>query len=175
MIFQGLFKPRPSKAAGEALYESAVAQARNPAFYADLGVADTLEGRFELYTLHVVLLVRRLKGQGAQAQETQQALFDAYLQSLDIALREMGVGDLSVGKKMKKLGQAFYGRVKSWDKALDADEDLRDLVSRTIYEGVDNADASPIAGYVVRATSGLKDQPLEDLLAGKAQWPQVLA
>jgi cytochrome b pre-mRNA-processing protein 3 len=173
VIFQRLFKARPSRAAGEALYAGAVAQARTPVFYADLGVADTLEGRFELYTLHVVLLVRRLKGNGPAAQETSQALFDAYLQSLDIALREMGIGDLSVGKKMKKLGRAFYGRVKSWEKALDANEDLRDLIGRTIYEGVEAPDTGPIAGYVVRAAAGLTDQSLDNLLTGEAAWPSV--
>src|SRR4051812_24170456 len=102
-----MFKLRPAVAAGQALYASAVAQARTPAFYAAWGAPDTLEGRFELYTLHVVLLLRRLKSHDEQTAETAQGLMDAYMDQLDIALRELGTGDISMGKKMKKLGQAL--------------------------------------------------------------------
>src|SRR5678815_3207519 len=107
-MLKRLFKPRPAQAAGEALYASTVAQARTPALYAELGAPDTREGRFEIYSLHVYLLLERLKDQGPQAADTGQALFDAYVSALDNALREMGVGDLSVGKRMRKLGEAFY-------------------------------------------------------------------
>ncbi|MBP7704926.1 MAG: ubiquinol-cytochrome C reductase, partial [Caulobacter sp.] len=65
-----LFKPRPAKVAGEALYSAAAAQARSPGFYCADGVADTREGRFELYSLHVILLLERLKGHGEQGDET---------------------------------------------------------------------------------------------------------
>ena len=131
MVLQRLFRPRPALQTGAALYEAATRQARLPAFYADLRVPDTIEGRFELYTLHVILLVCRLKGEGAEAAEISQALFDSYLRSLDDALRDMGVGDLSVGKKMRKLGQAFYGRAKAYDAALAADSDeLQALIAQ---------------------------------------------
>ena len=119
MRLNRLFSPRPAVLAGRRLYTAAVAQARTPVFYARMGAADTVEGRFEVYTLHLVLLLRRLKGQGAVASEVSQALFDAYLRGLDDGLRQMGVGDLSVGKKMRKLGEAFYGRAKAYDKALE--------------------------------------------------------
>ena len=125
MSLSRLFSPRPAVLAGRRLYDCAAAQARSPAFYAVMGAPDTVEGRFELYSLHVALLLRRLKGQGPQAAETAQGLFDAYVQALDDALREMGVGDLSVGKKMRKLGEAFYGRVKAYDEAFSALPDRR--------------------------------------------------
>src|SRR5438067_8453352 len=96
-----LFAPRATTEAGKRLYQAAAAQARQPALYAQAGVPDTPEGRFEAYTLHVIVVLHRLKGQGPQAAETAQALFEAFRQSLDDALREMGVGDLSVGKKMR--------------------------------------------------------------------------
>src|SRR5688572_17130211 len=95
-----LFKPRAAEKAGRTLYVAVVEQARQPRLYTDLGAPDTMEGRFELYSLHVILLLDRLKRQGEQAAETAQALFDTYVQSLDDALREVGVGDTSVGKKM---------------------------------------------------------------------------
>ena len=170
----GLFAPRPAIAAGRRLYTAAVAQARRPALYQTLGAPDTTEGRFELYTLHVVLLLHRLKGQGAQAAETGQGLFDAYLRGLDDALREMGVGDLSVGKKMRKLGEAFYGRAKSYDSALDALPDrvpLTAIIGRTA--GVEGADPAPLVDYAVRARAALAEQPLSSILEGDASWPPI--
>ena len=120
MILDRLFRPRPAKFAGETLYGRAVEQARLPHLYRELQVPDTVEGRFEAYSMHVFLLLDRLRGQGPQAAETSQVLFDTYLGGLDDALREMGIGDLSVGKKMRKLGEAFYGRVKSYEAALQS-------------------------------------------------------
>lgn len=174
MILDRLFGPRPAVRAGRKLYAAAVAQARQPAFYEDLGAADTAEGRFELYTLHVVLLLRRLKRQGPQASETAQGLFDAYLRGLDDALREMGVGDLSVGKKMRKLGEAFYGRVKSYDQALAAlpdREPLAAVIGRTL--GADGAKAAALADYATRAEGVLAGQTLTGLLDGEAAWPTI--
>ena len=110
MLLDRLFRPRPAQAAGRALYARAVEQSRMPALYSDLGAPDTVEGRFEVYTLHVMLLLDRLRGEGAEAAEVSQALFDTYVQALDHALREMGVGDLSVGRKMRRLGEAFVAR-----------------------------------------------------------------
>ncbi len=169
-----LFAPRPAVLAGRRLYAAAVAQARRPVFYERLAAADTVEGRFEVYTLHVVLLLWRLKGQGAQAAETGQALFDAYIRGLDDALREMGVGDLSVGKKMRKLGEAFYGRVKSYDQALDALPDrqsLSALIARTV--SLEGDDLSGMTDYAVRAHAALADEPLEMVLNGEISWPTI--
>ena len=167
-----LFAPRPAAISGRRLYAAAVAQARQPAFYQRMAAPDTPEGRFELYTLHVVLLLHRLKGQGPRAAETGQALFDAYVRGLDDALREMGVGDLSVGKKMRKLGEAFYGRAKAYDGALDEGpgaEALAALIGRTL----EGADAAALAGYASEAGRALADQPLDHVLEGEVAWPQI--
>lgn len=175
MVFRRMFKPRPAIQAGAALYGEAVAQARNPAFYAELGAPDTREGRFELYTLHVVLLLRRLKGHGEQASETAQGLFDAYIGGLDIALREIGVGDLSMAKKMKKLGQAFYGRLKAFDEAFAAEPDLApltDIFARTLL--AEGGAPEPFVRYALEAERKLADTPLETFLSGHAAWPQVI-
>jgi len=173
MRLNRLFSPRPAVLAGRRLYAAAVAQARTPAFYAEMGGADTVEGRFEVYTLHLVLLLHRLKGQGAAAAEASQALFDAYLRGLDDALREMGVGDLSVGKKMRRLGEAFYGRVKTYEEAIAALPDralLEAVLARTVLMG--QADrAGPFVDYAVAATHALERQPLDDLLQGEPAWP----
>ena len=176
MRLNHLFSPRPAVLAGRRLYAAAVERARLPAFYAQMGAADTVEGRFELYTLHVVLLLRRLKGQGGEAGEISQALFDAYLRGLDDALRDMGVGDLSVGKKMRRLGEAFYGRVKNYEEAMAALPDqapLEAVLARTVLMGqVDRA--GPFVDYAVAAMQALDRQPLDDLLQGDPAWPPIV-
>jgi len=173
MVLQRLFRPRPAQTAGKALYARAVEQARRPAFYERLGAPDTVEGRFEVYSLHVLLLLERLRGQGPQASEVSQGLFDTYLSALDHALRELGVGDLSVGRKMRKLGEAFYGRGKSFDTALAALPDaapLEAFLVRTVYADADPAAAPQLAAYVLGQRQALAAQPLEAVAAGDVAW-----
>jgi len=176
VFWRRLFGPRPARLAGHTLYEAAVAQARAPAFYAALGVPDTPTGRFEIYTLHVVLLLHRLRGQGEQAAETSQGLFDAYIGALDHALRELGVGDLSVGRKMRGLGEAFYGRVKSYDAALAKlpdREPVSALIGRTVYADVAEGDPGPLTDYVVNGVERLAATPLADILDARPAWPPL--
>jgi len=172
-MLKRLFKPRPAIIAGRELYARAVSQARTPALYTAFATPDTVEGRFELYSLHTYLLLERLKGQGAQAAETGQALFDTYLSGLDNALRELGVGDTVVGKRMRKLGEAFYGRVHSYEAALAAMPDrteLEALVARTVYAGHDAAATPRLADYLLAQRAWLAEQPLEGLVAGDVTW-----
>jgi cytochrome b pre-mRNA-processing protein 3 len=172
-----MFKPRPARAAGEALYGAAVRQARQPGFYGAIGAPDTAEGRFELYSLHVVLLLHRLKGEGAAAADAAQALFDAYVGALDNALREMGVGDLTVPKNMRRLGGAFYGRATQYDPILaNRDRDaLVLLLGRTVFEGTENGACGKLADYVMAAAASLADEPLEAVLKARITWPAVPA
>lgn len=173
MLLDRLFRPRPALAAGRALYARVVEQSRKPSLYVALAAPDTVEGRFEVYTLHTVLLLERLRLQGDRASETSQALFDVYLKNLDDALREMGVGDLSVGKKMRRLGEAFYGRVKSYMTAMEALPDaapLEALLARTVYEGLPDPPARAMADYVLAQREALAVSPLEALLAGEVRW-----
>ncbi|HZC17038.1 MAG TPA: ubiquinol-cytochrome C chaperone family protein [Caulobacteraceae bacterium] len=175
-MFQSLFRQRGTKIVGRALYESAVERAREPMFYTRLGVADTVEGRFELYSLHVILLLHRLKSAGAQAGETAQALFDTFISQLDHALREIGVGDLSVAKKMRKLGEAFYGRAKAYDAALDAGPgaELEALIGRTLFEGAGEAGRiDALAAYVRGCVAALAGEPLAAILEGRVGWPDL--
>jgi cytochrome b pre-mRNA-processing protein 3 len=171
MIFQRFFTPSPSTQAGRALFASASEKARDPAFYTG-GAPDTYEGRFELYTLHVVLLLHRLKGDGPHLADTRQGLFDAFVRNLDDGLREMGVGDLSVGKKMRKLGSGVYGRLKSYDEALKRGvEGVTPLLIRTVFAGEASTATPALARYVVVANDDLAAQPTEQFLQGDAHWP----
>lgn len=176
MVLERLFARRPAKAAGQALYASAAGQARSPGFYLAMGVPDTPEGRFELYSLHVVLLLHRLKGEGEQAAETAQVVFDTFVRALDGALHELGVGYTKVPKRMKQLGSAFYGRVKAYDEALAAmpqAQELEALVGRTVLLEAGGGDARALAAYVAEASRMLAAQPLEALLQGRLDWPAV--
>ncbi len=176
MILDRLFRRKPTEKVGRMLYDACVAQARTPQLYERFAAPDTVEGRFEIYTLHVVLLLDRLKRQGPRAADTAQGLFDTYLSALDDALREMGVGDLSVGKKMRKLGEAFFGRVKNLEAAFDqlpTTEALDQVLARTVYDGVDDAPVGALSGYIIAQRSRLADQDLDGLLDGQVVWSAV--
>ena len=172
-MLKRLFRPNPAYEAGWSLYRTAAAQARSPGFYASAHAPDTVEGRFELYMIHVILLAMRLRGHGARAGETSQVMFDAFLRGLDDAMREMGVGDLSVGKKMRKLGEAFYGRVHAYEAALASLPDraaLEALVARTLLADAKDADPGPLADYVVSQHAALATQAVDRLCAGEVAW-----
>jgi cytochrome b pre-mRNA-processing protein 3 len=113
MILKRLFQRAPT--AQRSSYEAIVAAARHPVFYADWEVPDTLDGRFDMISLHAFLVLDRLKGAEPQFR---QALVDEMFADMDRSLREMGVGDLSVGKKVRKMAEVFYGRVSAYDQAL---------------------------------------------------------
>lgn len=173
MFFDRFLKPKATDSAGRVLYAAAVAQARQAAFYEDLAAPDTVEGRFELYSLHVFLLLDRLRRQGERAADTAQALFDTYVSALDDALREMGVGDIVIGKKMRKLGEAFYGRIKSYESAFEAMPDsanLKALLLRTVYAQGGGEAAPRLADHILLQRAGLAGQSLDRLLDGHVEW-----
>ena len=176
MLLAKWLKPGPAKAAGQRLYAATVAAARRPAIYQSLGASDTPDGRFETYTLHVLLVLERLRAEGGAGRAVAQALFDAYLSGLDNGLRELAVGDLSVAKTMRKLGEAFYGRGRALDAALAELPDrtpLEALVRRTTLGGAADRDPAPMASYVLAAREHLAALPSDRVKGGEATWPQL--
>lgn len=154
-----------------ALYGQAVTQARSPRFYSDLGVPDTVDGRFEMIALHVFLILDRMSGKSEAASDMAQRLFDLMFADMDQSLREMGVGDLSVGKKIKVMAQAFYGRSAAYREALAKDEAaLAEALKRNVFPGgePDRAQLAALAAYVKREHDALAGQGLEPLLEGRA-------
>lgn len=149
-----------------ALFADIVAAARHPVAYRDLGVADDFEGRFERLALVMVLVLRRLSALPAPADRAGQELVDQLFAHLDDGLRRSGVGDLSVGKKMKKLAQAFYGRAKAYTEALDsADEPaLRDALARNLFGSSIEAERIP-AGLLAEIESLTRALDAKDLAA----------
>ncbi len=116
-----LFRRKPLERPGFELYGAAVAAARDPWFFAELGVPDTLDGRFDLVGLHVCLLIRRLRQDpDRRGPVLAQAVFDAMFADMDLNLREMGVSDLRVGKRVRDMWEAFHGRCQAYEAALEA-------------------------------------------------------
>ena len=135
-----LFARRRYERAGFMLYNSAVSAARDPVFYTELGVPDTLDGRFDLVGVHVFLLIDRLRGAPEPGPVIAQAVFDAMFADMDFNLREMGVGDMSVSKRMKEMWEAFHGRAQAYAAAIEAgpaaDPDpLAEALGRNVWRG----------------------------------------
>ena len=159
-----------------ALYGMIVAQARMPCFYRDYGVADTVNGRFDLMVLHVALVLDRMAAE-ASLGALGQGLFDRFWQDMDHNLREMGVGDLSVPKKMQALGEAFYGRAKAYRAALaeGSDAALAEALSRNLYGGEKADAARRLAAYIRQAARDLAEQDTGHLAAGDVRFPDPAA
>jgi cytochrome b pre-mRNA-processing protein 3 len=162
-----------------ALHAAVVARARDPEFYEALGVADTIEGRFEMLCMHAFLVLHRLKREGEAGAPLGQAMVDTLFLDLDRALREMGVGDLSVGKRMKSLGQAFYGRLEAYEGALApaSGEGLAAAVERNVFaEGQPVPDAAIRLAAYMRASVGVLGMlDLEALRNGALRFAAVPA
>lgn len=173
-MLQNLFRPRARERLGLPLYELAVRQARDPRFYTDFGVADRIDARFELYTLHVLLLVMRLRDEGPRGAEAGQDLFDTYVSALDHALRELGVGDISVGKKMRKLGEALYGRMTAYEGPM-RDGDAAALaagLARNVFETDDVTAGRVLAAYALASRARMAAQAFDAVVAAP-DWAEV--
>lgn len=160
-----LFRRNPHRVALEALYDRVAIASRQPALYTDLGFPDTVEGRFESLALHVVLLLRRMRALPPPAGEFAQDFVDTFFRRLDTSLRELGVGDMGVGKRMKKLAQSFYGRAQAYDAPLDAGDAaaLAQALGRNALGGTEPARA--LAAYVMASDRTLAGQSLDDIMA----------
>jgi cytochrome b pre-mRNA-processing protein 3 len=181
MILPG-FRHRSQNRTIRALYGAVVAQARVAAFYADFGVPDTIEGRFDLIVLHLVLLLRRLGsdsdlgrrlGQNL-GQNLGQDLFDEFCRDLDANLREMGVGDLAVPKRMQGFAEAFYGRQAAYLEAIAAAdrEAFENALSRNIFTGNVEDGAARLTRYAYAAMSEMAGQADDALLRGEVAFPR---
>ncbi len=161
------------------LYRAAVTAARAAPFYAALGVPDTPDGRFDMIALHVFLTLRRTKRDGSgQALAVAQALTDQMFADLDRNLRELGVGDLGVGRQVKALAAAFMGRIAAYDAALDhaGNESLAAALGRNIFRadpdgGPTRAATATLAAYVRAADAALAAQAIGDILSGRVSFP----
>jgi cytochrome b pre-mRNA-processing protein 3 len=174
-----LFRRKPLERPGFELYGAAVARARDPWFFESLGVPDSLDGRFDLVGLHVALLIRRLRRDpDPRGASLAQAVFDAMFADMDVNLREMGVGDLSVGKRVKRMWEAFHGRAHAYEAALEAGDGtaLATALQRNVWRAAPGGvgpspQALRLAAHAAAADRVLAGQPLAALLRGEAWFP----
>jgi cytochrome b pre-mRNA-processing protein 3 len=166
------WRRRRHERAGFTLYGSAVAAARDPFFYTELGVPDTLNGRFDLVGLHAFLLIRRLRRLPAPGPDLAQAVFDAMFSDMDVNLREMGVGDLSVGKRVRKMWEAFHGRAVAYDAAMDAADPpaMAAALTRNVWQGAPAAGAAILSRLAFAQAEHLATQALPSLVEGRADF-----
>ena len=157
------------------LYGVIVAQARSAAFYTDYGVPDTVLGRFDLIVLHLVLVLARLDGDGSSARGVGQKLFDLFCRDLDANLREMGVGDLAVPRRMQNFGEAFYGRQGAYLAALQAanpQEELEKALARNIFHGVNGDGPRRLARYMLAVLREFDTRDGDSLWGSAAAFPK---
>ena len=178
MVF--LRRNKKIKDAAYLLFTKIVEQARQPEFYSDWKVADTLDGRFDMIILHVALVVDRLevnddnKDMALLIRHVQEVLFD----NMDMSLREIGVGDMSVGKKVKIMAEAYYGRAAAYAKAVRSDsvaESLKPVLIRNIYreQAPEDANIKSFVTYVIRQVACLAQQADADLMAANVIFEEV--
>jgi cytochrome b pre-mRNA-processing protein 3 len=172
-----LFRSSPVRHTAELAYGRVVEYARHPRFFAEGGVPDTVDGRFELICLHAFLYLRRLKREQPGSAALGQLFVDTMFADFDRSLREMGTGDLSVGRQIKRMAEGFYGRVAAYDDGLDGDDAaLAGALGRNVF-GTASPEAERVAalvGYVRREAAALDRQDARALLAGQVRFGEPI-
>ncbi len=166
----GLFKSKKSEEEAYKLYRAIVEQARNPLFYSEYGVPDTVDGRFDMIVLHAHLVFDRLKDGNDTHETLSQAIFDMMFADMDQNLREMGVGDIGVAKRIRAMAEAFYGRATVYANALQQKEndDLEAGITKNLFRKSEPSglQVATTADYVRKQMSQLAAQDLNDILKG---------
>jgi cytochrome b pre-mRNA-processing protein 3 len=155
------------------IYAAIVAAARQPELYLHHHVPDTPLGRFEMLSLHMFLFLHRLRGIEGAAEDLAQEVTDRFFEDVDHSLRELGIGDLGIPKRMKKLARMFYGRTVAYGQAIDAGdvEALAAALSRNIRpEATPWPEAAALARHVLSVSGRLRAQPIDDLLQGRIEF-----
>ena len=169
----GFLRGKRYERTGYELYGSAVAAARTPYLYEHLGVPDTLDGRFDMVGVYVFLVIRALNRLPAPGNAIAQAVFDAMFSDMDINLREMGVGDMSIAKKVKMMWDAFNGRAAAYEDALTSagPAELSAALARNVWRGAEPGPQSESLAAIVRAQDAhLSRQGLAALSAGRVSF-----
>lgn len=175
-MFQRLFSRERSanRAITEALYASIVAAARQKLFYSAWNVPDTPIGRFEMLSLHMFLFQHRMRGEAGASHELAQILIDDFFADVDHSLRELGIGDMGIPKRMKKLARMYYGRTAAYDDALERNdgEALRTALARNIRPDAQSwPESARLAKYVVGAVEMLAAQDSDAIRRGAIEFP----
>jgi cytochrome b pre-mRNA-processing protein 3 len=163
-----LFRKNTATEPVYAVYSAIVAQSRQPRFYADWMVPDTVTGRFDMISLHLALLFRRLRSEAGERKQFSQAVFDLFFKDMDRSLREMGVGDLGVPKRIQKMGNIFFGLLAALNEAMDRNDAaaLEAVLSRNIFDGKTGPHVRALADYLLAEDRALSGQPAAVITGG---------
>ncbi len=171
-----LLNRRARRKQAERLHEDIIAQSRQPLFYAQLGVPDTMLGRYEMVCLHAYLVLTRLNRESEEGHQLAQTLHNLIFDDFDVALREAGLGDMGVGKRIKKLARNLHGRISVYEAGLASDdEELEAILRRNMYASVE-PDASQVAGmiaYIKAARQEMDACSGEAMFAGNPAFPDT--
>lgn len=171
------FGRRPNHQVTDTLYEAIVASARQPRFYSEWEVPDTPLGRFEMLSLHMFLFLERARGGSVALSELAQDLIDEFFKDVDHSLRELGIGDMGVPKRMKKLAKMFYGRAEAYRSALAAGDRaaFAAALARNVTPERDGSwpQAGDLAAYAEHASAFLATQEEAVLLSGRVEFPDA--
>ena len=177
MIFSKLFKTNPMfDDEVQALYIETVNQSRRTEFYLNLDVADTVEGRFDMIILHIFVIMRRLKEGEEKTESFSQALFDLLFMDMDQNLRELGVGDMGLARRVPKMAEAFYGRITAYEEGLSVVDDneatLKGALDRNLYRKTTASDESldAMAKYLRRECNSVDKMDMNALLKGQIKF-----
>lgn len=174
MIFSLFKRKKANYAVVARQYQAITDAARHPAFYDGMGVPDTVMGRFEMVCVHLVLYFRRTRGADGAAASIAQEIMDAFFEDMDHSIRELGVGDASVPKRMKKIGRMFFGRARSYEEALEADDPgaLAQALARNIHpDDTDAPKMDALAAYVAAVASTLETVSQAEIESGTVGFP----
>lgn len=167
-----LFRKNTATEPVYAIYRAIVAQSRQPVFYAEWQVPDTVTGRFDMISLHLALLFRRLRSETGPQKNFSQAVFDLFFSDMDRSLREMGVGDLGVPKKIQKMGNIFFGLLAALNEAMDRKDvtAVEAVLSRNIFNGEFGPHIHALAEYMLAKDAVLATQPADAITGGTIQF-----
>ena len=163
----------------ERLYQSILQASRQPNLYIEFEVHDHLDSRFDMLCLHISLLMERLRMLPEDVHKPlNQELFDRFFADMDFTLREMGVGDLGVGKRVRKMSEAFMGRLLAYTKSLERNDkmELALVLARNIRRSHDSNDADRrMADYVLESRDRLSAVSDNEMQAGTVDLVAILA
>jgi cytochrome b pre-mRNA-processing protein 3 len=168
-MLKSLLKSRSDKSLGVEICAAVGTRARNPVFFTEFAVPDTIDGRFDLVVLHAWLVLERLRELGMK--DVSQGVVDSLFASFDESLRELGVGDIGIGHRVKKMADAFYGRLSAYREAKGR-EALKEAILRNVYRGgaAHDAQAASLAAYIEAAKVAVNDS---DMAAGTVNFGDV--
>ncbi len=166
---------RVARARAMRLYQSVMRQARNPVFFRDFDVPDTVDGRFDLVLLHSFVVLNRLVGAGHAGRRTAQAFFDEMFKDVELAVREMGIGDLSVPRHVKRMMRALKGRCAAYQAAMDSHDETKvhEALKRNLFGTVNDVDKFVLvclSDYLFQSIKMNEKQSIEKLFEGDVLW-----